>query len=77
MDYGEGEVKQIEFSADISVNQRNEIIFSLKDRNGESLGLNITFTHRFLNKLDAEAFLRVKEILKKESAIEAGIRIPF
>lgn len=77
MDYGEGEVKQIEFSADISVNQRNEIIFSLKDRNGESLGLNITFTHRFLNKLDAETFLRVKEILKRESAIEAGVRIPF
>lgn len=77
MDYGEGEVKQIEFSADISVNQRNEFIFSLKDRSGEPLGLNITFTHRFLNKLDAEAFLRLKEILKRESVIEAGVRIPF
>jgi len=77
MDYGKVEVKEIEFSADISVNQRNEIVFSLKDRSGEPLGLDVTFTHRFLNKLDAEAFLRVKGILKRESAIEAGIRIPF
>ena len=78
MDYGEGEIKQIEFSADISVTQRNEIIFSLKDTKGEPLGLDITFTHSFLNKLDAETFLRLKDFLdKKEAAIEAGVRIPF
>ena len=77
MDYGKFEVKQIEFSVDISVNQRNEIVFSLKDKSGEYLGLDVAFTHRFLSKLDAEAFLRVKEILKREPAIEAGIRIPF
>ena len=77
MDYGKGEVKQIEFGADISVSQRNKIIFSLKDRSGEPLGLDIAFTHRFLNKLDAEAFLRLKEVLKRESGIEAGVSIPF
>ncbi len=77
MDYGKNNFQNIEFGADISLSQKDKISFSLKDTKGEPLGLNITFTHRFLNKLDAETFLRAKEILKRESAIEAGVRIPF
>lgn len=77
MDYGQGEIHNLEFGADISLSQKDKITFSLKDKRGEPLGLEITFTHRFLEKLDAEAFLRLKETLKRESAIEAGIRIPF
>lgn len=77
MDYGKSKVHNIEFGTDIFLSQKDKISFSLKDTKGEPLGLNITFTHRFLNKLDAETFLRVKEILKRESGIEAGVRIPF
>ncbi len=77
MDYGKNNFQNIEFGADISLSQKDKISFSLKDTKGEPLGLNITFTHRFLNKLDAETFLRAKEILKGESAIEAGVRISF
>ncbi len=77
MDYGKSKVHNIEFGTDISLSQKDKISFFLKDTKGKPLGLNITFTHRFLNKLDAETFLRVQEILKRESAIEAGVRIPF
>jgi len=39
--------------------------------------MRIAFTHRFLKKYAAETFLRLKTDLKKESAIETGLRIPF
>jgi hypothetical protein len=77
MDYGKGEIHNIEFGVDISLSKRDEIAFALKNKREEPLGFNITFTHRFLKKLDAEAFLRLKKTLRSESAIEAGVRIPF
>lgn len=77
MDYSQGEIHNLEFGTDISLSQKDKITFFLKNKRGEPLGLEITFTHRFLEKLDAEAFLRLKERLREESAIEAGIRIPF
>jgi hypothetical protein len=77
MDYEEGVRRSIEFETDFHLNKQDEVMFSLLSQNRKPLGLNITFTHKFLSKLDAEVFLRIRELIKKESAIEAGIRIPF
>lgn len=77
MDYAQGRINNIEFQGDISVGRRNKINISLSNKRGEPLGLNIAFTHRFLKKLDAEAFLRLKEILQDKPAVEVGVRIPF
>ena len=78
MDYGKDKLQKIEFGADIRFNKKDEVIFSLTNKRKESLGLNVTFTHRFLKKSSAETFLQLKDILDKRKAIvEAGVRIPF
>jgi len=78
MDYGKGRFRDIEFGANIYLNKKDEVGFFLTDKKNEPLGLNITFTHNFLKNSDAEAFLRLKDILdKKERALEVGVRIPF
>jgi hypothetical protein len=75
MDYGKDGIKQIGFAADVSF-QKNTITFSLKDKDGEPLGLTLTLSHNILKSLDAEAFLRLKK-LSEDSRIEAGLKIPF
>ena len=78
MDYGKGKLRDIELAADIHLNKRDEVIFSLTDKERKPLGLNVAFNHAFLKNQDAQAFLKLKNILdKKEAAIEAGVRIPF
>lgn len=78
MDYGDGRVRDIEFGADVCLNKKDEITFSLANNDKVSLGLDITFKHAFIKKEDAQAFLRLKDVLNKnESTIEAGVRIPF
>ena len=78
MDYGKGRFGDIEFGASIYFNKKDEIIFFLNNKKNEPLGLNITFNHKFLKNSDAETFFRMKGLLdKKETAIEAGVRIPF
>lgn len=78
MDYGKGRFSSIEFGTNIYLNKKDEIIFFLANKNNEPLGLNIAFTHRFLKNFDAQTFLRLKDALdKKETAIEAGVSIPF
>lgn len=78
MDYGKGGFRDIEFGTNIYLNKKNEFIFSLTNKQEEPLGLNIIFNHKFLKNYDAQTFLQLKNILnRKESAIEAGVRIPF
>lgn len=75
MDYGEGGIRVIEFGAEVAFG-RNKVIFSLKNEFGQSLGITLTISHKFLKLIDTEAFLRLKT-RQKEQAIEAGISIPF
>jgi hypothetical protein len=78
MEYAKGEVRDIEFGASVYLNKRNELVFSLADKKGEPFGLNIIFNHKFLQKLDAQAFLKIKDIFNNnEAAVEAGVNIPF
>lgn len=75
MDYKKEGLVSTEFSADVTF-QKNTVTFTIRNRKGAPLGIILTFTHKFLKGLDAEAFLRLKA-LEEESAIEAGLRIPF
>ena len=75
MDYGQGKVKSIAFGAEVTFG-RNKLIFALRNEFGEPLGVTLTMTHKFLEDLDAEAFVRLKS-RQNEQAIEAGITIPF
>ncbi|MCX5694541.1 MAG: hypothetical protein NT014_05415 [Candidatus Omnitrophica bacterium] len=75
MDYGQGNIKSLEFGAQVTFG-RNKVIFTLKNELGEPLGITLTMTHNFLETLDAQAFIRLKS-RQKEQAIEAGITIPF
>ena len=78
MGYGKGRFKGIEFGTNFYLHKKDEIIFLLTNKKNKPLGFSISFTHRFLKNSDAETFLRLKDILhRKESAIEAGVRIPF
>lgn len=75
MDYGQGQIRVIEFGAEVTFG-RNKVIFALKNEFGESLGVTFTMAHKFLESFDAEAFIRLKS-LRREQAVEAGITIPF
>lgn len=75
MDYGQGKLKVIEFGATITFG-RNKVIFALKNKLGDLLGITLTMSHKFLEHFDAEVFLRLKS-RQKEQTIEAGIAIPF
>jgi len=78
MDYGRGEFREIKFGTNIYLNKENEITFLLTNKEKEPVGLNITFTHKFIRDSDAQAFLRLQGLLdRKERAIEAGVQIPF
>lgn len=75
MDYGQGNIRAIEFGATVTFG-RNKFIFALKDEFGKPLGITLAITHKFLEHLDAEVFLRLKS-RQKEQVIETGISIPF
>jgi hypothetical protein len=75
MDYGRDGLRSIEFGADVTF-QENTVAFLIRNRQGKSLGITLTFTHRLLKRIDAEAFLRLKA-LREEQGIEAGLKIPF
>ena len=76
MEYGKGNVQALEFGADINLAPKDKIILSLVSQERKPLGLKVTFSHRFLKKLDAEAYLKFKA-LREESAVETGVKIPF
>src|SRR4030042_6015276 len=54
MNYGPGEIYDIEFGAEVNFNKADKLEFSLTNQKKEPLGLRLNFTHRFLKKLDAE-----------------------
>ncbi|MCM8796122.1 MAG: hypothetical protein NC928_05520 [Candidatus Omnitrophica bacterium] len=77
VEYGKGKVNSMEFGADICLTPNNKIIFALKNKSGEPLGISLIFSHKFLKQLDAEAFLRLRKKFSTESRIEMGLNIPW
>lgn len=76
MDYGGGKFKAIEFAANVYLDKKDEIIFSLNSERKEPLGLSLVYSRKFLKKSASQAFLRLKKS-QEESRLEAGIEIPF
>jgi hypothetical protein len=76
VDYGRSRIKEIEFATNIYLSKKDEVVFSLSSKEGEDLGICLTFNRKFLKKYAAEAYLRLKR-QSKESALEAGVHIPF
>ena len=76
MDYGKGNVRSLNFGAEINLTSKDKVTFNLVSRERQPLGINVTFGHKFLKKLDAEAFLKFKD-LRENPAVEAGVFIPF
>jgi len=75
MDYGQGRIKEIEFGASATFGP-DKITFALNNEFGKPLGITLTMTHKFLEHLDAKAFIRLKS-RQNEQSVEAGITIPF
>lgn len=76
MDYGRQGLKAIQFAGEIHLNKKNEFVISLVNNKRQPLGITVTFSRRFLKGFDAETFVRLKK-MAQESAVEAGVRIPF
>ena len=74
IDYGEGEVRAINFGTQFYLTKRDKIVFELQDKTGQSLGISVTFSRRFLMSR-AETFLGFEKN-ERESKITAGVKIP-
>jgi len=73
--YDEGRRHAIFFNTTYRLNEKNELIFSLKDQKGKGLGVEVTFTQSFFEE-EGKAFLRLyKDAV--ESRLEGGVRVPF
>ncbi|MFH1508215.1 MAG: hypothetical protein ABIG46_07325 [Candidatus Omnitrophota bacterium] len=75
-EYNKGRIHSQEFGGEINLSQKDKFGFTLLNSRREPLGINLIFTRRFLKKLDAEAFAKLKR-KTKESGIELGVKIPF
>lgn len=76
LDYGEAGLGSIEFGTSVALNKNDEVKFSLKNPQGEPLGLTLILTHEFLKTSSAQAFLRLKS-QGQNRGVDAGISIPF
>lgn len=75
MEYKEGRRHTLSFETTYRVNEKDELIFRLKNQRGADLGIEVTFTKRFF-ETEGKAFLRLyKDAV--ESRIEGGVRVPF
>ena len=76
VEYAKGKFQTLEFNAQARFSEKDQVAVSLLDRQNQPLGIQVTFTHRFLAKNAAELFLRLKQN-RQESGIEAGLNMPF
>jgi len=76
MEYAKGILRSLEFGAQADLTDRDKIILGLISKNGNQLGISLTYSRKFLENNQAEAFARLKR-MQKESGLDFGIRIPF
>ncbi len=76
MDYANGNIQRVLCTIQLNLNAKDSLTFSLANSHKEPVGVNITFSHKFLKKLDAEAFLRL-QAWAGASKVETGLTIPF
>ncbi|MBP7216885.1 MAG: hypothetical protein KBA46_06345 [Candidatus Omnitrophica bacterium] len=76
MRYGKSVLKSAEFATHVRFGRSDEVIFSLLDKEREPLGVEVVFTHYFLRRNYAEAFVRLGNYVR-DTRIEAGVSVPF
>jgi hypothetical protein len=76
MDYGKGRVESLAFGLSVALSKNDQVTFALLTRKGESAGLSLTVSRRFLKGRDAEAFVRLKKS-GDDRRIEVGMKVPF
>ena len=76
IDYGQGRIKAIDFGIEAGLSKKDKITLMLRNKEGERLGISITFSHKFLKNTDAQAYVRLKR-LEEESGVEAGVEVSF
>jgi len=76
MQYSKGRFGSMQFGVEVNLKKNDRVSVQLRDEAGRDLGITLAFTRRFLKKLDAEFFLRLKKE-QGEKGVDAGIRIPF
>jgi len=47
MEYAKGQIRTLDFGAEVNFNKDNEAIFNLKNDFGEDLGISVVFKHKF------------------------------
>ena len=75
MAYQEGKRHTFSLRTAYRVNEKHEVVFSLKDKKGNDLGIEVTFTRRFF-EAEGKAFLRFYQDAL-ESRVEGGVQVPF
>lgn len=75
MDYGDNNVQELEFGAEVSF-EHKRLVFSIKDTRGKPLGITLTYSYSLFNSLEPQAFIRLKSY-RKELGFEAGFSLPF
>lgn len=75
MEYEKGRRQALFFNTAYRLNEKEELIFSLKDQRKRGLGVEVTFTRSFFEG-EGKTFLRLYRDAV-ESRIEGGIRVPF
>ena len=76
MEYEKGRVRSLEFGCRVDVSKKDRIEAALTCARGEDLGGRLIFTRRFLAKLDADLFVRLKKTAREQSA-DVGVTVPF
>ena len=74
--YTKGKIKGLGLNARYAYTRKDSVAFGLNETRNTPLTYTITFTHRFLKKLDAHVYAILTRS-KAASGFKAGIEIPF
>ncbi|HPT07974.1 MAG TPA: hypothetical protein PLO85_07515 [Candidatus Omnitrophota bacterium] len=74
--YTEGKIKGLGLEAQYLYTSKDSVVFAFSDSRQQPMQYTVTFSHRFLKKLDSRVFITLKHS-KRDSGIEAGVQIPF
>jgi hypothetical protein len=75
MQYGKGRLRSMSFGSEMSLSEKDKVVFALRGERREPLGISVIFRRKLL-PCAAQGFLRLKTG-KNESAAELGAEIPF
>ncbi len=77
VDSKKGKPQIFTFGAKARIAPNKELVLSLSDKKSKPLGLDLALNSSFLKRNEAKAFLRLKNLLEKDRAVEVGVKIPF